>query len=528
MEREDAKRIARAASVVSSATMLSRVLGFIRDMVIAKLFGAGTATDAFFVAFRLPNMLRELLGEGALSAAFVPVFAESLAQRGREAAWKLFRKAFTLLSLILLGVSFLGVLLAPLIVAAIAPGFAAAPDKMRLTVFLTRVMFPYIFFIGLSALLMGVLNALEHFAAPALSPAILNVAIIVSALALAHRLEEPILSLGLGVLVGGFGQLLLQVPFVLKRGMSFRPAFDLKDPILFRIGRLMTPGAAGLAITQLNVFIGMFLASFLAEGSVSYLYYAFRLIHLPIGLIGVALATALLPALSIQAATHSLQELKETLAFSLHLAFFVAFPAMVGLLVFRVPIVHLLFERGQFTRYETLATAEVLFFYAFGICFYVLNRVIVPVYYALQDTRTPVFIGIASVLVNIVLSLLLMPFLQASGLAFATALSSSVNFSLLFLSLRRRLGPLHGKNLLASFSKTGLSSLPIALVGGMVLKHKELLLGAGALKEALLLGMVLFGSLLLFLLFAWLLRCKELRFLFGALGRVRPRDLEKS
>lgn len=526
MEREAAKRIARAASVVSSATLLSRILGFVRDMVIAKLFGAGMATDAFFVAFRLPNMLRELLGEGALSAAFIPVFTESLAQKGREAASELFRKTFTLLSLILIGVSLLGTFLAPLMVVAIAPGFTASPEMMDLTVFLAKMMFPYIFFIGLSALLMGVLNALEHFAIPALSPAVLNVAIIVSAVGLADRFEEPILSLGIGVLVGGLGQLLLQIPLALKRGISFRPTFELRDPILLRIGRLMTPGAAGLAITQINVFIGTLLASFLAEGSVSYLYYAFRLIHLPIGLIGVALATAILPALSVQAATRPLEELKETLVFSLRLAFFVTFPAMVGLLTFRVPIIHLLFERGEFTRHETLVTAEVLFFYAFGVCFYVLNRVIVPVFYALQDTRTPVLIGAVSVLANVTLSLLLIPSLQVSGLALATALSSSIGFSLLFLSLRRRLGSLHGKNLLSSFTKTSFSSLSIVLVGGMVLWRQELLLGAGTLKEVLLLGVALFGSLVLFLLSSRLLKCEELRFLLEAFG-FRPRRWQK-
>lgn len=522
MDHEGTKKIARAASIVSAATMLSRVLGYLRDMIIAKLFGAGMSTDAFFVAFRIPNMLRELFGEGALSASFVPIFTECLTQKGHRTAWNLARKAFTLLGLILLIVSGLGVLFAPLIVRVLAPGFSALPEKVQLTILLTRFMFPYIFFTGLAALMMGILNALGHFAAPALSPVMLNLAMIASALLLAHRLWEPILALAVGVLLGGVGQLLIQLPVLLRKGVSLKPCFDFADRTLFRVGRLMAPGVAGLAITQINVFIGMLLASFLAEGSVSYLYYAFRLVQLPIGLFGVALATAVLPTLSQNVATRSLEELKETFTFALRLAFFVSFPAMLIFLVFRLPIVHLLFERGEFSRTMTLETAKVLFFYAVGIGFYVLNRIIVPVYYSLQDTKTPVLIGAASVLANIVFSLLLMPYLRAAGLALATALASSVNFSLLLIALRRKLGSLHGRELSASFLRVGVCSLPIVLLGIAALQYQDPFLQMGVLGKAILLGGELGGSLYLFLLSARLLKCRELRWLSEAVGCPRP------
>ncbi|NJD68515.1 MAG: murein biosynthesis integral membrane protein MurJ [candidate division NC10 bacterium] len=464
MEHEHRGKIARAAGVVSAATLLSRILGFVRDLIIARAFGAGTATDAFFAAFRLPNMLRELLGEGALSAAFIPVFTESFRTRGREGAWRLAWTVLSMLTLLLLAVSSVGIVFAPWLIRLIAPGFHAIPSQLDLAVYLTRVMFPYILLIGVAALFMAILNSQGHFATPALSPSVLNVAMIGCALFLTPHMDPPIVALAIGVLIGGGGQLLIQIPAILSGSRGVRWSLDVGDPAVGRIARLMTPGIAGLAVTQLNVFIGTLLASLMGEGGISILYYAFRLIQLPIGLFGVAIATAAFPAMARQAASRSLREVGATVAYAIRLVLFVTLPSMVGLMVFRVQIIQILFERGAFDRTVTLATADVLLFYAFGLGAYVSNRILVPAFYSLQDTATPVKIGMAAVVANIVASLLLMRPLGLAGLALATTLSSFVNLGLLLVCLQRRLGRLDGVRLRSLAKVAGAAGL-MAVIG---------------------------------------------------------------
>ncbi len=505
MAQEQSGSIARAAGVVSGATLVSRVLGFLRDLIIASAFGAGTATDAFFAAFRLPNMLRELLGEGALSAAFIPVFSESLTRRGREGAWRLAWTALTLLASLLTLISTVGILLAPFLVRLIAPGFAAVPAKLNLAIFLARVMFPYILFVGMAALLMAILNAQGHFATPALSPTMLNIAMIGCALFLTPHVDPPILALAIGVLIGGVGQLVIQVPVAWRRGMSEHRGIDLGDPDIGRIARLMAPGVAGLAITQVNVFIGTFLASFLGEGSISVLYYAFRLIQFPIGIFGVAIATAAFPTMARHAADRSLEAVGATAAYALRLVLFVTLPCMVGLLVFRVPIVQLLFERGAFDRTVTLATADALLFYTLGLGAYVSTRVLVPAFYSIQDTSTPVKIGAAAVLVNIICSLLFMRPLGAGGLALATAVSSFVNLAFLLFALRRRLGRFGTVSLLSPLSRLGAAATAMGLTALALLHLCDPLGIEPVLRRSAVMALELASSLLVFLATAaWL------------------------
>jgi len=523
MERGESGGIARAAGVVSGATLLSRVLGFVRDLIIARTFGAGTTTDAFFAAFRLPNMLRELLGEGALSAAFIPVFTESLTKRGREAAWRLVWTVFTLLASLLVLLSLAGIVLAPALVRLIAPGFQALPSKLNLAILLARVMFPYILFVGLAALLMAILNAMGHFATPALSPTMLNIAMIGCALYLAPHLDPPILSLAIGVLLGGAGQLLIQIPVAWRRGMSAHRGLHLSDPSIRRIARLMAPGVAGLAVTQLNVFIGTLLASFLGEGSISILYYAFRLIQFPIGIFGVAIATAAFPTMARQAANHSLEEVGSTAAYALRLVLFVTLPSMVGLLVFRVPIVQLLFERGAFDRTVTLATADVLFFYALGLGAYVSTRVLVPAFYSIQDTATPVKIGAIAVLVNVLSSLLLMRPLGAGGLALATALSSFVNLGLLLTTLRRRLGALGKESLWPPLLRMGVAAAAMGLFGLVLLHSYDPLTAEPVLYRAMVVALQLAASLAVFVVAAALLGSEELKSLLRRVAHLGRR-----
>lgn len=459
------KRVTRAAGVVGSATLLSRILGFVRDVVIAWFFGAGLASDAFFVAFRIPNLLRRLFAEGSLTIAFIPVFTEYLSRKGKKEAFALGRAAVRLLSVLLALTALLGIVCAPLIVWLIAPGFASSPDKQALTILLTRIMFPYIFFIGLVALAMGILNALGHFAAPALAPVMLNLAIITSALLIAPRLAEPVVGLAIGVCVGGVLQLALQIPFLIRKGFDFWTKSRFWHPGLKRIGVLMLPAVFGAAVYQINILVGTLLASLLPEGSVSYLYYADRLVQFPLGIFAIATATAVLPSLSRQAADGDINALSETFAHAMKLVLFITIPSMVGLIVLREPIVALLFKRGAFDVRTTRLTAEALLYYGLGLWAFAAVRIVVSTYYALQDTKTPVRMAIMAICVNIVLSILLMGPLKHGGLALATSLASVVNLGLLIGALAKRLGPINWGSIVGSLAKTAIAS---SVMGGVV------------------------------------------------------------
>lgn len=517
-------RITRAASVVGAATAVSRILGFLRDMVIARAFGASAAADAFFVAFRIPNALRELLGEGALSAAFIPVYNEVLVRGGRPAAFRVAAAACRSLAIILCLVVLAGVLLAPYLVTVIAPGFTAVPGKFELTVTLTRWLFPYILFVGLGALLMGLLNSLGHFLTPALSPALLNLAMIGAALWLGPQLAEPVLALAYGVLVGGALQLLLQFPVATSRGLRLREAAAPGErAVLGRMVRLMGPATAGLAITQVSLFVTTLLASFLEEGAPSHLYYAFRLIHLPIGIVGVAMATAAFPTMAAAAARNAVADVRATLLTALRGALYLTLPAMAGLIVLRVPIIHLLFERGAFGREATLAAADVLLAYAVGLACYVANRILAPAFYSFQDTRSPVRAAAIAMAVGILLSLLLMGPLGAAGLALSTALTSVLYSGLLLRGLSRRLGSLWE----AAFSRfLGKVAGAATLMGGLMalLLQRVDFLGLPGLpaKAAALGGGILLGAAV-FLGATALLRVEEARRLLRGLRAGLPR-----
>ncbi|MDI9570162.1 MAG: murein biosynthesis integral membrane protein MurJ [Pseudomonadota bacterium] len=453
------ENVAKAAGVVGLATMLSRVFGFIRDMVVAGLFGAGVVTDAFFVAFRIPNLLRRLLAEGSLTVSFVPVFTEYLKRRSREEALELADVTFTFLSALLVAVSIAGVLLAPYIVAVMAPGFVKHDAQYELTVLLTRFMFPYIFFISLVALCMGILNSLRHFAAPALSPVVLNISMILAALLLRDFFSEPIFALAVGVMVGGVLQLAMQWPFLLKMGIRLRPNFRLRHPGLKRIGLLMMPAAFGAAIYQINVFIGTVLASLLPKGSVSYLYYADRIVELPLGVFAIAVGTAALPSFSDQVARGEFEDFKRTLSFSLRLILFITVPATVALLALREPILSVLFQRGAFDAAATVATAEALLYYTLGLWAFSVIRVIVSAFYSLQDAKMPMKAAIVALIVNVAASIALMGPMRHGGLALATSLASVVNVLILGFVLRRRIGSYLNRDFYRSLGKMAAASL---------------------------------------------------------------------
>jgi putative peptidoglycan lipid II flippase len=455
--------VVRAVGAIGIATLVSRVLGFARDMVVARAFGAGPVTDAFFVAFRIPNLLRRLLAEGALSTAIIPVFTESLHRGGRAEFARIVRAVTGVAVVVLCAVSGLGMLLAPWIVRVMAPGWTADPQLVGMASSLTRFMFPYLLLVGLAALAMGALNAQHRFFTAALGPAVLNVAMIASVLVLAGRMSPPIFSLAVGVLVGGAGQFLVQLPELSRLGVSLRPSAEWSHPAVRAIAGRLWPAVFALASVQVTVLVNTLLASLLPQGTVSYLYYADRVMEFPLGVFGIALATAVLPGMAAQAARGEHRALTETLGFALRLSAFIAVPAGVGLLALGYPIVRLLFQRGEFNPADAVATTQALAGYAVGLPAFSATRLAAQTFYALGDTRTPVWAGFVSVVANVALAFALMWPLKQAGLALASSLSAYINLLLLYWLLRRRLGALGGGETLRSLVRTGIASAALWL-----------------------------------------------------------------
>jgi putative peptidoglycan lipid II flippase len=467
---EEKKKVTKAAGQMSTATFLSRVTGFIRDIVLAKMFGASALTDAFFVAFRIPNLLRELFAEGSISAAFVPVFTEYLTKEGRGGAEKLAGVVLAFLLSVLIIVCLLGILLAPYIVSIVAPGFMKDPEKFSLTIKLTKIMFPFLLFVSLAALAMGILNSLRSFFIPALAPAFFNLALITSALFLAPNFSVPILAIGLGVTIGGALQYGVQIVAIVKQRFNLKPIFSFSHPGLKKILLLVLPAVTGMSVNQINIFLNNVFVSYLSEGSATFLYYGLRLVHFPIGIFGVAMAMAVLPSLSEQATKGNMNELRDTFSFSLRLLFFMTIPAMAGLIALSGPIVNILFQRGQFTYEAATGTVYALLFYSSGLWAFVGVRVVVSTFYSLQDTKTPLKIAILSVLTNIFFSIILMGPLKHGGLALANAIASAINFIVLFSLLRVKLGRLDGRNIVRSFIKTSIASSVMGLIGWFIIR----------------------------------------------------------
>jgi putative peptidoglycan lipid II flippase len=460
--QEENHSVVEAAGMIGVATFSSRILGFIRDMVLARLFGATPAADAFFVAYRIPNLLRELFAEGSMSSAFIPVFTEYQTLKSKRDAWELASAVFTTLLTIVTGITIVGIVAASGIVWLLAPGFHEDPVKLGMTTLLTRIMFPYLIFISLAALAMGILNSLRAFAAPAFSPVFFNMFIIGCAYFLSPTLPEPIVGVAIGVVAGGAAQFAMQLPGLKLRGLLFGFRCEPGHPGVRRIGWLMVPSLLGLSVTQINITVSTVLASFFAGGP-TYLFYGMRLIQFPLGIFGVALATAILPTLSSQAARHALDELQTTLGFGLRMILFIILPAMLGLILLREPIVHLFFEHGSFTHDDTVATATAVLCYAVGLWAFAGVRIIVSAFYSLQDTKTPAITAAVAVGANIVLSLLLMRNLGAAGLALATALAAMLNGAILVAVLNRRLGGVDWLSISRSCVRAIAACVPLAV-----------------------------------------------------------------
>jgi putative peptidoglycan lipid II flippase len=427
----------KAMATVSSMTLLSRILGFVRDALVARIFGAGLATDAFFVAFRIPNLLRRMFAEGAFSQAFVPVLAEHRSRRGDAETRLLVDRVATLLFLAVTAVTALGVLAAPYIVYVSAPGFSATPEKFALTVAMLRITFPYILFISLVSLAGGILNTWSRFAVPALTPTLLNLSFIFAALVAAPYFDPPVMALAWAVFAGGVLQLLLQVPFLARLGMLPRPRLALRDPGVRRILVLMGPAAIGVSVAQLSLLANTIFASFLQTGSVSWLYYADRLMEFPTGLLGVALGTILLPSLAKAHSEAAGEEYSRLLDWGLRLTLMLALPAAVALAIIAVPLIATLFMYGEFAPMDLAMTRQALVAYSVGLLGLILVKVLAPGFYARQDIRTPVKIAIVTLVATQVMNVAFIVPLRHAGLALAIGLGACLNAGLLYRRLRR-------------------------------------------------------------------------------------------
>ena len=427
----------KALAAIGSMTLISRILGFLRDTIIARVFGAGLYSDAFFVAFKIPNLLRRLFAEGAFSQAFVPILAEYKTRRGHDETRDLVDHVASLLALILLAVTAIGVLAAPVIIYISAPGFSSTPQKFDLTVQLLQLTFPYIFFISLVSAAGGILNTYSKFSVPAFTPVLLNLSFIGCALWLAPYFDPPVLALGIAVLLGGVLQLGFQLPYL--AGIGLLPRFRLKfnDEGVWRILKLMGPAVFGVSISQISLLINTIFASFLVTGSVSWLYYADRLMEFPTGILGVALGTILLPSLAKHYADASTDEYSRLLDWGLRLTLLLALPAALALAVLSVPLISTLFFYGKFSLHDLWMTREALLAYSLGLLGLIMVKVLAPGFYARQNIRTPVKIALFTLFATQLMNLAFIWHLKHAGLALSIGLGACLNAGLLFYHLRR-------------------------------------------------------------------------------------------
>ena len=522
MDTENRAQVTRAATIVMAAIIVSRILGFVRERAIAEVFGRTAATDAFFAAFALPDLMYQLLVGGALSSAFIPVFTQYLAKDEEKEAWYVASIFLNATFLILLGIMILGVIFAPLLAPLVGVGFTG--EHRELLILLMRVTFPAVFFTALAGLCMGVLHSYQVFLRPAVGPIIYNLCQILGAYLLGPIVG--IMAMAVGTVVGAVGNFGIQVPEVWRRGAKhYRRVVDFRHPGIRRMVQLMVPAVVGLSIAQVNVIVSQNLASTLEEGSIVALRLANRLINFPLGIFAMGISTAVFPTLATLAAKGERQEFIRTLAFGLRIVFFITIPSAVGMAALRVPIVRLLFEAGEFTAADTAATAFALLFYVPGLFAQAALQVTTRGFYSLQDTKTPVKIGLVAVAANLLLSLAFLRWtsLEAGGLALAFSLSSLVNMVLAFVILGKRLPGLLGLDLAAAVVKSTAAALAMgfgaAWSASFLEQHLPL---AGKLGEAVHTLGAISAGVVVYLLLAAVLRMEEMRLVWQMIsGRLK-------
>ncbi|HEV8699870.1 MAG TPA: murein biosynthesis integral membrane protein MurJ [Candidatus Polarisedimenticolia bacterium] len=517
MDKE--RGLIRAAGSMSVMTTLSRIAGYFRDSLQAAILGAANSSDAFVIAYRIPNMLRRLVGEGALTSAFVPTFARYLRAGDRKALWRFSSSVLYAMAAVLAVITALGIALSPWLVRLLAWGFTVSPEKMALTVSLNRLMFPYIFFISLAALVGGVLNAFDVFALPAFTPVLLNLSIIVMAWLLRDRFADPAYGFAIGVILGGFLQLAVQIPALLRQGMSLRPPDDLDLDGLREIGRLILPRVFGVGIIQVNLVIDSQFATSLQSGSVSFLYYANRVTELALGIFVISLSTVILPTLSRATAEQDRESVRSILSTAMRLLMFISIPATLGLIVLRVPIIQVLFERGRFTHEDTVLTSGALAFYAIGLLPYAGVSVLATAFYAHRDTRTPVKIGALTFFLHLALNFALRGPMRHGGIALSTSISALADAALLAFMLRRRAGNFLDRDVVRTAWHTlaGGAAMTASLLLALLWVNVVSLQGIGA--QALALGALIAGGGAVYVLVLVLLGSQEVRLLASV---VRP------
>lgn len=524
---ESQERIVRSAGVMSLLTLVSRVTGYVRDNLLAQILGAAQSSDAFIVAFRIPNLLRRLVGEGALTAAFVPTLSDYTRGERRREMWGFVSLAFSTLAVVLAVITAAGILFSPWLVKALAYGFSGIEDKWDLTVSLNRFMFPYIFFIGLAALAMATLNTLGSFALPASTPIFLNLSIIGAAWIFGRRHGDPAYVFAWGVLVGGALQIGVQLPALWKRGWRPIPRISFVHPGIVQVGKLMLPGIFGLGITQITLIIDSQFASFLGEGAVSALYYAGRVNELALGSFAISISTVILPALSRQAAAGEIDEMRRTLLFGLRIVSFVTVPAMAGLIVLRYSVISVLFERGAFTPSATETTAGALLYYSMGLFAFGAVKVLAPAFYARKDTRTPVVTAAITLAAHILFCTFLSRSMGLNGIALADSLSATLNMTLLLVIFRRQVGlPMIGSFLGATLFFAA-ASIVMALICPPMMDWLSARLAGVPAGEPLALGITLVAAAGFYVGVCLLLRREEPRSVLAALkirgrGKARP------
>ena len=529
-------KFARNAGIVGLAVMASRVLGLLRDQTFAAIFGAGLQYDAFLTAFRVPNLLRDLLAEGALSSAFVTTFTQTLQNKGKEEANRLSNHVATLIVILVTAVSILAWIFTPTIVRMLAPGFFAVPGKGDLTIEMTRIMMPFLLLIALAAQAMGMLNAFNIYGIPALASAFFNMGSIIGGLFLGFLVGPsfgitPIIGMAYGVLIGGFLQLAVQWPSLRRCGVGFQPMVSLRDPGVRQIFRLMGPAIIGTAAVQINIFVNTGFASAIVDpatgvvtnGPISWLNCAYRFTQFPIGIFGVAIATATLPSLSLSTAAENYTAFRQTLSHSLALVFLFCIPSAVGLAVLARPIATLVFEHGKFTAFDTVQTAHAIAASAIGLVGYAAIKVLSPAFYALGNTRTPMLISLGSIGANYVINYYLVAIFGHVGLAFTNSAVALINSFLLALFMRNHLGSLEGRKLGSTALKICIASIPMAIVAWSINELAGILPLEGLILDFVQVASAISAAIVAFHLCCRLLRVEELDEAISAIaGRFSP------
>ncbi|MFI5093214.1 MAG: murein biosynthesis integral membrane protein MurJ [Candidatus Acidiferrales bacterium] len=518
----DKKHILKSASIISMVTVVSRVLGYLRDQRITLLLGTSPVADAYVLAYRIPNLFRRLVAEGSMTASFIPVFTTYMSEKSKEEVWEFANKLFWTLALVVAVITVLGMVFSPQVVHLFAGSNIAAAQAIELN----RIVFPYLFFISLAALGIGILNCYHLFGLPAATPVVLNIVTILFTFAVVRNyFRSPATAIVVGILVGGVLQFLMLVPLLVRKGMKFNFGISFSHPGIRNVARLMLPRLFGIGIGQINLFVDtrFATASLMPEGSLAALYVADRVMELVLGGYAIAVATAILPMMSHQAAAKDYESLKKTLAFSVRIVAFITVPAALGLMILREPIIRVLFQHGQFVAESTRLTARALLYYAIGLPALATVKLVVPAFYSTGDTKTPVIVASISLIMNIILNIVFLEFffrrVQNGGPALATAIASFFDFFALFLIFRLRHGAMGTMDVLRSFSKISLCASLMGVACWFGNRYTAFTVHSRFLVQLLVFSGLIAGATALYLGLAWLFRCHEIHEVYGIASR---------